>query len=73
MQVVLYLTISKLTAQSEQHCTYLHRQIASQTSIMMAAGYETTATTLAFSILLLGRHPHAQQRLLQEVDAFKVS
>ena len=39
----------------------------------MAAGYETTATTLAFSILLLGRHPHAQQRLLQEVDSFKVS
>ncbi len=38
----------------------------------MPAGYETTANTLAFCIYLLGQHPHAQQQLLQEVDAFKV-
>ena len=40
---------------------------------MMLAGYETTANTLAFCIYLLGKHPHAQQQLLQEVDGFKVS
>ncbi len=39
---------------------------------MMLAGYETTANTLAFCIYLLGKHPHAQQQLLQEVDGFKV-
>ena len=45
------------------------RQIAAQTNIMMTAGYETTASSLAFSIYLLAKHP---QRLLHEVDAFKV-
>jgi len=39
---------------------------------MMLAGYETTANTLAFCIYLLGKNPHAQQQLLQEVDGFKV-
>lgn len=48
------------------------RQIATQTNLMLLAGYETTANALAFCIYLLGKHPHAQQKLLQEVDAFKV-
>ncbi len=48
------------------------RQIATQTNLMMLAGYETTANTLAFCIYLLAKHPHAQQQLLQEVDGFKV-
>lgn len=48
------------------------RQIATQTNLIMLAGYETTANTLAFCIYLLARHPHAQQQLLQEVDGFKV-
>ena len=38
---------------------------------MMLAGYETTANTLAFSVYLLGKHPEAQQCLLQEVDQFQ--
>ena len=38
----------------------------------MLAGYETTASALAFGIYLLGKHPHAQKQLLQEVDAFQV-
>ncbi|KAL3139153.1 hypothetical protein ABBQ32_005937 [Trebouxia sp. C0010 RCD-2024] len=46
-------------------------QIAAQTNTMMLAGYETTANTLAFSVYLLGKHPQAQQRLLQEVDHFQ--
>ena len=50
-------------------CAVSCRQIASQTNLMMLAGYETTANTLAFCIYLLGQHPHAQQQLLQEVDA----
>ena len=35
---------------------------------MILAGYETTANTLSYCIYELGRHPHVQQRLLQEVD-----
>ncbi|DBA69441.1 TPA: hypothetical protein ACH3X2_012787 [Trebouxia sp. C0005] len=51
---------------------FTHMQIASQTNLMMLAGYETTANTLAFCIYLLAKHPHAQQQLLQEVDGFKL-
>ena len=47
------------------------RQIAAQTNTMMLAGYETTANTLAFSVYLLGKHPQAQQCLLQEIDQFQ--
>ena len=47
------------------------RQIAAQTNTMMLAGYETTANTLAFSVYLLGKHPQAQQCLLQEIDKFQ--
>ncbi len=53
-------------------CALSCRQIATQTNLMMLAGYETTANTLAFCIYLLAKHPHAQQQLLQEVDGFKV-
>ena len=49
----------------------LCRQIAAQTNTMMLAGYETTANTLAFSVYLLGKHPQAQQCLLQEIDQFQ--
>ncbi|KAL3134381.1 hypothetical protein ABBQ38_006635 [Trebouxia sp. C0009 RCD-2024] len=52
---------------------FSHMQIATQTNLMLLAGYETTANALAFCIYLLGKHPHAQQKLLQEVDAFKGS
>ena len=38
---------------------------------MILAGYETTANTLAYSLYLLGKHPHARQRPLQEVDQFQ--
>jgi len=57
---------------SEWLCALSCRQIATQTNLMMLAGYETTANTLAFCIYLLGKNPHAQQQLLQEVDGFKV-
>lgn len=38
---------------------------------MILAGYETTATTLAYSIYFISKLADVQQRLLQEVDNFK--
>lgn len=34
----------------------------------MAAGYETTAVTLAFTAWLLATNPEAERRLLEEID-----
>lgn len=45
------------------------RQIAAQASLIMLAGYETTAVALTQCIYLLTKHPAAQEKLLQEVDS----
>ena len=47
------------------------RQIASQASLIMLAGYETTAVVLSQCVYMLSKHPQAQQKLLQEVDGSK--
>ena len=43
--------------------------IASQAFIMVLAGYETTANTLAFTMYNLARSPACQAKLAAEVDA----
>ncbi|GAB4819482.1 hypothetical protein N2152v2_006528 [Parachlorella kessleri] len=45
-------------------------QIGAQCNTLIAAGYETSANTLAFTLHLLAHHPEAQAKLLAEVDAF---
>lgn len=44
-------------------------QIRDEALVFLLAGHETTATTLTFALYLLGRHPRAQRRLHDEVDA----
>ncbi|KAF7326800.1 Cytochrome P450 [Mycena sanguinolenta] len=43
-------------------------EITAQTSILLVAGHETTATTLAFGLLELARNPEFQQRLREELN-----
>lgn len=43
---------------------------ALQCNTLIAAGYETSSTALAFTIHLLASHPEAEAKLLAEVDAF---
>jgi len=43
--------------------------VREQALIFLVGGHETTATTMAFSLHLLGRHPDVQQRLRDEVAA----
>lgn len=45
-------------------------QIASQINTFMLAGYETTASALAFTVYHLANTPAAESKLIQEVDAF---
>ena len=42
--------------------------IRAQAALLFAAGYETTANTLSFTLYLLGRHPHWYERIQKEVD-----
>ena len=44
-------------------------QIADQLATLLAAGHETTATTLAWAVERLRRHPGVLARLVAEVDA----
>lgn len=42
-------------------------EVRDQALIFLLAGHETTATSLTFTLHLLGRHPDVQQRVLGEV------
>lgn len=46
-----------------------HSEIADQLLTLLAAGHETTATTMAWAIERLRRHPEVLRELVAEVDA----
>jgi cytochrome P450 family 138 len=46
-----------------------HSEIADQLLTLLTAGHETTATTLAWTVERLRRHPAVLRRLVEEVDA----
>ncbi|GLZ35087.1 cytochrome P450 [Lentzea sp. NBRC 105346] len=46
-----------------------HRDIADQLLTLLAAGHETTATTLAWAVERLRRHPSLLRELVDEVDS----
>jgi cytochrome P450 len=45
------------------------REVADELLTLLAAGHETTATTLAWTVERLRRHPRLLHRLVEEVDA----
>jgi cytochrome P450 len=45
------------------------RQLVDECTILFAAGHETTANALTFTLWLLSQNPEAEQRLQQELDA----
>ncbi|KAK8741853.1 hypothetical protein OTU49_002425 [Cherax quadricarinatus] len=51
--------------QSKQVLT--NKSIVAQSVLFLIAGYDTTASTLAFSSFLLAKHPIHQQRLREEI------
>jgi cytochrome P450 len=44
-------------------------EIRDQALVFLMAGHETTATSLTFTLHLLGHHPDVQRRVQEEVDA----
>jgi cytochrome P450 len=46
-----------------------HDEIADQLLTLLSAGHETTATTLAWAVERLRRHPDVLRRLVEEADA----
>lgn len=44
------------------------REVREQVLIFLLAGHETTATSMAFTLHLLARHPEQQQRVHEEID-----
>ncbi|XP_075984134.1 cytochrome P450 6B2-like [Anticarsia gemmatalis] len=44
--------------------------LVAQCFLFFAAGYETSATTLSFTMYELAKHPEIQERVLQEVDEY---
>lgn len=46
-----------------------HDEVRDEALIFLIAGHETTGSTLAFTLHLLGRHPEVQDRVRDEVQA----
>ena len=46
-----------------------HSDVADELFTLLAAGHETTATSLAWAVERLRRHPEVLSRLVEEVDA----
>jgi cytochrome P450 len=58
-----------LAARYEDGSPMTRGEIADQLLTLLAAGHETTATTLAWTVERLRRHPDVLRRLAEEVDA----
>ncbi|XP_075984132.1 cytochrome P450 6B5-like [Anticarsia gemmatalis] len=46
------------------------RLLVAQCFVFFGAGYETSASTLSFTMFELAKHPEIQERVLQEVDEY---
>ncbi|WP_103069926.1 cytochrome P450 [Aquimarina sediminis] len=57
-----------LEARYEDGSAMDNEQLIDEILILFVAGHETTSNALAFTILLLARHPQIQEKLFQEVS-----
>ncbi|MEX1362554.1 MAG: cytochrome P450 [Nannocystaceae bacterium] len=57
-------------AETETETTMTDTQIRDEVVTLFVAGHETTATSLAWSLYLLSRHPDVLRRVVAEADAF---
>jgi len=61
--------ISALLAASDEPGGLTAGEVHDHVMTLLLAGHETTASTLAWTLYLLGRHPFALQRVQSEADA----
>jgi thromboxane-A synthase/cytochrome P450 family 3 subfamily A len=50
--------------------SFTNMEVASQLNTFLLAGYETTASSLAFTVYHVAKSPEAEAKLLAEIDAF---
>jgi cytochrome P450 len=53
----------------ETGCSLSDLDICNDLIAFMVAGHDTTATTIAYALWALGRHPHIQDKVAQEIAA----
>lgn len=58
-----------LRSRYEDGSALTHEEIGDQLVTLLAAGHETTATSLAWAAERLRRHPHTLARLVDEIDS----
>jgi cytochrome P450 len=58
-----------LASRDEDGTAMTDRQVRDEAMTLLLAGHETTANALAWTFLLLARHPEARERLEAELDA----
>ncbi len=58
-----------LSARDDDGQGMSERQVRDEVLTLFVAGHETTATSLAWALMLLGRHPEVYARVRAEVDA----
>ncbi len=57
--------LMKATYEDGAHMS--RRQLIDEVLILFAAGHETTANALSFTLFLLGKHPEVQEKVFQEI------
>jgi len=57
-----------LTARDDEAGAMTDKQVRDEATTLFVAGHETTATSLAWSFYLLGRHPAVREAVQAEVD-----
>jgi len=59
-----------LQATDEDGSQFSNRELRDEVMTLLLAGHETTAVSLSWTLMLLSRHPEAEAKLLQELQAF---
>ncbi|XP_047002779.1 probable cytochrome P450 4e1 [Schistocerca americana] len=66
---VLQVVLDYLLAATESGGRLSETELQDEVNTLLSAGYETTATTICFALLLLGMYPRVQDNLVAELDA----
>ena len=61
--------VSLLLAQQGDDAPMSHQQLRDEVMSLLVGGHETSATTLAWTLYLIGKHKSVEQRLKSEIEA----
>lgn len=59
---------SHTTESARQKKTLTHYEVIAQSFIILTAGFETTATSIQFSLYMLAVHPQIQEKVYEEIQ-----